>query len=159
MKNQRLWFQYLIESLEELIARTSDKNLHLITVDFYSTDADLRAYLARSKLNYTFLQMKGNFSKVTGLNEGVRHIPDNDSIVFVMDLQLKIPDHIFDQARKVCLEFNNINFYIATTDKKCSLRNVRNVMSVIMPKMKCLKCNVKFFVTQKLRTGMYSNVI
>ena len=101
VKNQGLWFQYLIQSIEELIKRTNDRNLHLIVVDFHSTDADLKGYLQRSKLNYTFLQMKGNFSKVKGLNEGVRHIPTNDSIVFVMDLHLQIPDHIFDQARKV----------------------------------------------------------
>ena len=101
VKNQRRWFQYLIQSIEELIERTNDHNLHLIAVDFHSTDADLKSYLQRSKLNYTLLQMEGNFSKVKGLNEGVRQIPRNDSIIFVMDLHLQVPDHLFDQARKV----------------------------------------------------------
>eukprot|EP00795_Rhopilema_esculentum_P015639 gene15639-6923_t len=104
VKNQRQWFQYLIQSLEDLIKRTGDRNLHLVTVDFYSTDGDLQSLLKNSKLNYTFLQLTGKFSKVVGLNEGVRHIPRNDSIVFVMDLQLQIPDHIFDQARKHTIE-------------------------------------------------------
>ena len=101
VKNQRQWFQYLIQSIEQMIERINEQYLHLIVVDFHSSDADLKAYLQGSKLNYTFLQMEGNFSKVKALNEGVRHIPRNNSIVFVMDLHLQIPDHIFDQARKV----------------------------------------------------------
>lgn len=101
VKNQRNWFRYLIQSIKNVIERTNDGNLHLIAVDFYSTDADIEGYLKRSKLQYTFVQLKGNFSKVIALNEGVKHVPDNNSIVFVIDLQLVIPDHIFDQARKV----------------------------------------------------------
>eukprot|EP00795_Rhopilema_esculentum_P015640 gene15640-6924_t len=104
VKNQRQWFQYLIKSLEDLIKRTGDRNLHLVTVDFHSTDGDLQSLLKNSKLNYTFLQLTGKFSKVVGLNEGVRHIHRNDSIVFIMDLNLQIPDHIFDQARKHTIE-------------------------------------------------------
>ena len=101
VKNQRQWIKYLIHSLEDLIQRTNDRKLHLIIADFYSQDIDVKKLLERSKLNFTFFNMEGNFSKVTALNQGVARIPDKDSIVFVMDLQLQIPDHIFDQTRKV----------------------------------------------------------
>ena len=70
-------------------------------VDFHSQDSDVKKMLQESKLNFTVLQMTGNFSKVRALNEGVRRVPDNNSLIFIMDLQLQLPDHIFDQSRKV----------------------------------------------------------
>ena len=101
VKNQRQWFHYLIDSIEKIIERTKDQHLHLVVVDFHSQDSDVKKILQESKLNYTFLQMTGNFSKVRALNEGVRRVPDNNSLIFIMDLQLQLPDHIFDQSRKV----------------------------------------------------------
>ncbi len=105
VKDQRPWVQYLIKSLEDLVQRTGDEKLHLIVVDFYSTDVDVEKLLKKSKLSFSFLQMPGNFSKVRALNKAVEMIPGDDGIVFVMDLQLQIPDHIFDQSRKVVTIF------------------------------------------------------
>ena len=100
LRNQFKWLQYHVENLQYIIKTVQDNNLHLIVVDFNSTDGNITKLLESSYLNYTLINMGEPFNKVIGLNKGASGV-NNDSIVFVLDLHLEMPLHLFDQVRKV----------------------------------------------------------
>lgn len=100
VKNQRRWIQYLIESINHIVKVTGEKQIHLIMVDFNSTDAILENILKEANFPYTLLKRPGKFCKVRGLNVAVKSISEEDALMFIMDLHLQIPLFIFDYIRK-----------------------------------------------------------
>ena len=76
-------------------------------MDYNSTDGNYEEILRKSNLKYTYVnpiaKEKRNikFNKVKALNYGIKHVKNNDSIVFVLDLHLQLPLHVFDRIRKV----------------------------------------------------------
>ena len=100
LRNQFKWLQYHVENLQYIIKTVHANNLHLIVVDFNSTDGNITKLLESSCLNYTLINMGEPFNKVIGLNKGASGV-NNDSIVFVLDLHLEMPLHLLDQVRKV----------------------------------------------------------
>ena len=100
VRNQFKWIRYHLENINHIIRTVNDNNLHLIVMDFNSTDGNITELLKNSNINYTLINMDGPFNKVVALNKAASGI-DDESIVFVLDLHLEIPLHLFDQVRKV----------------------------------------------------------
>ena len=84
----------------EISAEIGDKSLHLIVVDYNSTDSDVTKLLTSLTIKHTYVRQMGRFNKVKGLNIGARLVPSNE-IVLMMDLHLRLPIFMFDQIRKV----------------------------------------------------------
>ena len=85
----------------ELVQATNEKHIHLIMIDFNSTDAILEDILKNAIFPYTLLKQSGLFSKVKGLNLAVNSIKEDDALVFIFDLHLQFPNYLFDYIRKV----------------------------------------------------------
>ncbi|XP_066927984.1 uncharacterized protein [Clytia hemisphaerica] len=110
IKNQRAWLNYLILMLEELLAEIKDTNVILNLIDYNSTDGDYEQILKASKLKFKYLnpirdsKLSTKFSKVKALNYGIKHVQNENSIVFILDLHLQLPLNIFDRIRKLTIQ-------------------------------------------------------
>ena len=81
--------------------------IELLLVDYNSTDVNIEQLLKLSKVPYRYFFMNGRFNKVKGINLAINNT-EKDSIGFVMDLHLQIPDNIFDRIRKVTYNIENV---------------------------------------------------
>ena len=87
------------------MAKTNEKQIHLILYDFGSTDANLKEILQQATFEHSYMRNEQRFSKVIGLNRAVTSIQEKDPIIFVLDLQLQLPLFLFDYIRKVSRSF------------------------------------------------------
>ncbi|XP_066929538.1 uncharacterized protein [Clytia hemisphaerica] len=110
IKNQRAWLNYLILMLEELLTEIKDTNVILNLIDYNSTDGDYEQILKASKLKFKYMnpirdsKLSTKFSKVKALNYGIKHVQNENSIVFILDLHLQLPLNIFDRIRKLTIQ-------------------------------------------------------
>ena len=81
--------------------------VELLLVDYNSTDVNIEQLLKLHKVPYRYFFMSGRFNKVKGINLAINNT-EKDSIGFVMDLHLQIPDNIFDRIRKVNYNIGNV---------------------------------------------------
>ncbi|EDO48941.1 predicted protein [Nematostella vectensis] len=104
--NYGKWITDLVRQLSKLYHSGIERNFYLVVIDFNSTDIDMRRMLENSGISdrYFLIKKKGPFYKTQALNEGAALIKDPHSIVFTMDLHLKLPADIFDAIRKHTLE-------------------------------------------------------
>ena len=103
VKDQGRWVYHFINELSVASLLTSDKNFHVIVVDFESQDIDMvKAFnttLLRNR--HTVITIKGKFYKTLALNRAVERVPSLHDIVFLFDLHIDVPVDIMDSARKV----------------------------------------------------------
>lgn len=81
--------------------------IELLLVDYNSTDVNIEQLLKLHKVPYRYFFMNDRFNKVKGINLAINNT-EKDSIAFVMDLHLQIPDNIFDRIRKVNYNIGNV---------------------------------------------------
>ena len=51
--------------------------------------------------NFTVIKKNGKFHKTLAIDEAVKSIKDDNSIVFLTDLHLVVPNNMFESVRKV----------------------------------------------------------
>ena len=51
--------------------------------------------------SYTIIKKTGKFYKTLAIDEASKSITDNNSIVFLSDLHMDVPNNLFDSVRKV----------------------------------------------------------
>lgn len=88
-----------------MISQTLDFNVHVIIVDYESKDIDIEAVLKRSTINwYSLVRIpeEQGFQRALALQRGAAVVNDPHSILFLCDLNLKIPTNLISTIRKVC---------------------------------------------------------
>ncbi|XP_066932285.1 uncharacterized protein [Clytia hemisphaerica] len=100
VKNQARWVRFMIKHLNDIMAHTNERHIHLILYDFGSTDANLKEILQQATFEHSYMRNEQKFSKVIGLNRAVSSIQEEDPIIFILDLQLQLPIFLFDYIRK-----------------------------------------------------------
>lgn len=96
--------------------------MHVIVVDYESKDIDIEAVLNRSTIKwYSVVTISGEqgFQRAVALQRGAAVVTDPHSILFMCDLNLKIPSSLIATIRKVVINNDylkhkqaNINFII-----------------------------------------------
>ena len=92
--------------------------MHVIIVDYESKDIDIEAVLKRSTIKwYSLVRIPGEqgFQRASALHRGAAVVTDPHSILFMCDLNLKIPANLISTIRKVC------SFILFLTDQEHSL--------------------------------------
>jgi len=87
-----------------VISQTQDLSVHVIIVDYESKDIDIEAVLKRSTIKwYSLVRMPGEqgFQRALALQRGAAVVSDPHSILFMCDLNLKIPSKLISTIRKV----------------------------------------------------------
>ena len=88
-----------------MISQTQDFNVHVIIVDYESKDIDIEAVFKRSTIKwYSLVRIPGEqgFQRALALQLGAGVVTDPHSILFMCDLNLKIPANLLSTIRKVC---------------------------------------------------------
>lgn len=88
----------------EVMQESQDFNIHVIIVDYESKDIDIEAVLKRSTIPwYTLVKIPGEqgFQRAVALQRGASVVTDPHSILFMCDLNLKIPTNLISIIRKV----------------------------------------------------------
>lgn len=96
---------------------TQDFNVHVIIVDYDSIDIDIEAVLKRSTIQwYTLVRIPGEqgFQRAVALQRGAEVVTDPHSILFMCDLNLKIPPNLISIIRKVS-SFIFLDLYFLAT--------------------------------------------
>uniref|UniRef100_A0A7M5XCJ4 Hexosyltransferase n=1 Tax=Clytia hemisphaerica TaxID=252671 RepID=A0A7M5XCJ4_9CNID len=114
IKNQKSWLNYMILMLEEIMEQTKETNVILNLIDYNSTDGNYEQILKSSKLKYKYLNPVRDtdkldkepvkFNKVKALNYGIKHVENENSIIFILDLHLQLPLNIFDRIKKMTVQ-------------------------------------------------------
>ena len=100
--NQGRWILHFLENMARIYNRTKDTNFNVVIVDFDSKDIDLANALKMATIpSYQYVNIKGKFKKVIGLQKAASMVTDPNSIVSVMDLHIDIPYYYLDDLRKV----------------------------------------------------------
>ena len=100
--NQGRWILHFLENMARIYNRTKDTNFNVVIVDFDSKDIDLGNALKMAAIpSYQYVNIKGKFKKVIGLQKAASMVTDPNSIVSVMDLHIDIPYYYLDDLRKV----------------------------------------------------------
>ena len=80
--------------------------MHVIVVDYESKDIDIEAVLNRSTIKwYSVVRISGEqgFQRAVALQRGAAVVTDPHSILFMCDLNLKIPSSLISTIRKVVI--------------------------------------------------------
>lgn len=80
--------------------------MHVIVVDYESKDIDIEAVLNRSTIKwYSLVRISGElgFQRAMALQRGAAVVTDPHSILFMCDLNLKIPSSLISIIRKVVI--------------------------------------------------------
>ena len=100
--NQGRWILHFLDNMARIYNRTKDANFNVVIVDFDSKDIDLGNALKTARIpSYQYVNIKGKFKKVIGLQKAASMVTDPNSIVSVMDLHIDIPYYYLDDLRKV----------------------------------------------------------
>lgn len=78
--------------------------MHVIIVDYESKDIDIEAVLQRSSIKwYSLVRIpeEQGFQRALALQRGAAVVTDPHSILFMCDLNLKIPSNLISTIRKV----------------------------------------------------------
>lgn len=90
--------------LPEITGQKQDLDVHVIIIDYESSDIDIEAVLKRSSIQrYTVVRIPGEekFQRALALQRGASAVTDPHSILFLCDLHLKIPSKLISTIRKV----------------------------------------------------------
>ena len=101
----------------EVIQETQDLNVHVIIVDYESKDIDIEAVFKRSTIQwYTLVRIPGEqgFQRAVALQRGAEVVTDPHSILFMCDLNLKIPPNLISIIRKVSSFTVLVLYFLAT---------------------------------------------
>lgn len=80
--------------------------MHVIVVDYESKDIDIEAVLNGSTIKwYSLVRISGEqgFQRAVALQRGAAVVTDPHSILFMCDLNLKIPSSLISTIRKVVI--------------------------------------------------------
>lgn len=110
--------------------------IELLLVDYNSTDVNIEQLLKLHKVPYRYFFKNDRFNKVKGINLAINNT-EKDSIAFVMDLHLQIPDNIFDRIRKVNYNIGNVLVIV---------RNI-SIFSMVSRKVLSAASSIKSFCT------------
>lgn len=125
----------------EVISQTQDFNVHVIIVDYESKDIDIEAVLKKSTIKwYSIVRIPGEqgFQRAVALQRGAAVVTDPHGILFMCDLNLKIPSNLISTIRKVSsfircfLSLKNI-FVFANKDVENSFGGKKRLSSVHYP--------------------------
>lgn len=108
----------------EVMQEIQDFNVHVIIVDYESKDIDIEAVLKRSTIPwYSQVKIPGEhgFQRAVALQRGAAVVTDPHSILFMCDLNLKIPSNLISIIRKVSL-FIVLDLHFCETDSSLNRR-------------------------------------
>lgn len=92
----------------EIVRQTRDLNIHVILIDYESSDINIEEALRRSTIqSYTIVKITAetSFQRGLALHRGAQAVTDPHSILFLCDLHLKIPPDLISTIRKVRLKY------------------------------------------------------
>ena len=102
---------YFFSFFAEITRQTQDLNVHVVIVDYTSSDIDIEAVLNKSSIQqYTVVRIprEERFKRAVALQRGAAAVTDPHSILFLCDLHLKIPPNLISTIRKVKLQFDSV---------------------------------------------------
>ncbi|XP_031556021.1 N-acetyl-beta-glucosaminyl-glycoprotein 4-beta-N-acetylgalactosaminyltransferase 1-like isoform X2 [Actinia tenebrosa] len=100
-KNQGPWVEHYIRNIGRVIRETHDEMIRIIIVDYGNNGLEPEKEFKRNGItNFEVIKQNGKFHKTFAIELAVDSIKDPNSIVFLTDLHLHMPNDIFDSVRK-----------------------------------------------------------
>ncbi|XP_048586039.1 N-acetyl-beta-glucosaminyl-glycoprotein 4-beta-N-acetylgalactosaminyltransferase 1 isoform X2 [Nematostella vectensis] len=98
---QKVWILHFIRDLAQVIRDSNDQNVNVIIAYYGNDPASLEYELKRKDIkNFTVIPLTGRFHKTYAIQKAVSSVRDKDSIVFLLDLHLRMPSNILESVRK-----------------------------------------------------------
>lgn len=102
---QGSWILHFLNHMSKIFKKTNDSNFNIVVTEFDGVDIDMKKALKKSGIpHYQHVRLREGFKKAWGLQLAANMVTNPNSILFVMDLHLDIPNHFLDDVRKVSQE-------------------------------------------------------
>ncbi|XP_028393943.1 uncharacterized protein LOC114518197 [Dendronephthya gigantea] len=127
-KRQTRWLRHFLVNMERIYVKTNDKHINVIIAKYGHDDEELMEEYKRSRLpSIRTVRHRGAFDKRKAIRLATKKIKDKNSIIFLMDLHIIIPDTIIQLVRKYTIQgqmvFNPVLFRLSHCGSPASSKN------------------------------------
>ncbi|MEZ4749757.1 MAG: hypothetical protein R3B54_03755 [Bdellovibrionota bacterium] len=106
--NRAAMLELILNNLKDISEKNGDFNLRLLIADYSSTDLpNIKSFVELFELRFStvFINLSGTFSKSNAIEQMIRHPSVGmNEIVFVCDVDLKLPNRIFHKIRSAVIQ-------------------------------------------------------